>query len=1444
VPGEKYTVDSTYTSSSRVDTTDTYGNVTGSWTFSGWTDPNEGIMGTADVKITGSWVYKSETVAQHTVRYTWSGLPTGTKLYKADGMEATPEKPADVTVINGAAHNVDTRYTSTTVYYTHDEFGNVNGSYTFSGWDKSGTLTVTANVEIKGSWVHTGIDVAHWNITYHWTGDVPTGDYVQVLPTDPRSYANNEDYTVDTNYTAQTVIPTYDEFGNHTGDYTFSGWNAKDGNITSDLTIQGVWTKTTFTPDTWHITYEFTGEVPAEKVGKEPTDEKAYTNNESYTVNTDPQETVEITDQYGNVIETYTFQGWDTKDGNITGNLTIHGAWTKTESPAPTWAITYEFTGDVPAEKVGKEPIDEKAYTNNEAYTVNTDPQETVEIKDAHGNVIETYTFQGWDTEDGNITGNLTIHGVWKKDTFTPDTWHITYEFTGEVPAEKIGKEPVDEKAYTNNESYTVNTDPQETVEIKDAHGNVIETYTFQGWDTKDGNITGNLTIHGEWTKATSEPATWHITYEFTGEVPAEKVGKEPIDGKAYTNNESYTVNTDPQETVEIKDAHGNVIETYTFQGWDTKDGNITSDLTIHGEWIRTATPALTWNITYVDGVEEAEVFADDIHNGIINNSPTPAFRGSTEREGYTFAYWTSDIEEGSFQAADIAEKNVTANVTYTAQWTPIDYRLIYDANGGDGAPVDDTAHHIAETVQLNTAQKPVHPAVDGRNVVFIGWTEQMDATIYAKDDAVPALSTEVTFGAGDITVYAVWGYDEDGDNFPDVTERQITFSAESRRWTYNGMAQEFTEYSNTALAQGDRIAALTYSARGTDASEIPYNGAFSGLQIVNSEGTDVTDTYFVTYIPGTLTIDPLPITIQARSDSKIYDGEALTNGGSDLVNGRLADGHTFTATVEGSITYCGSVENVLSNARILDASGNDVTRNYAITYLNGILTVTDGGETPIDNAVVQKTHGNGTTLYGLGDTVTFTITVTNVYNEAKNITLTEREGMILSQSSFQNVAPGASVTATATYTVTEADVLAGTIHNEVIAAFDGGSTFTGEDDVPVQVPVPSLLVEKNVTGTAARYGLGDTVTYSIRVTNNGNVTQTNVRVTDPLTGQSWLVARMEPGDVENFTTSYVVTALDVEHGSVSNTATATGTSPEGYPDPIVTDTETVDTVPPIRTMEIEKTRITATPELGYFTVGQVIDYTIAVTNTGNVNLYNVLVTDELTGLSETIPTLAPGVTETLHTSYEVRGEDAGSAGIVNTAVASVPDGPTVTDTTPPAPVVGVYTLTVNYVFADGTEAAPSVVMLLYGGELYRVKSPAVAGFIANTAFVTGFMPHNAVTWTVVYNAVDDPAAPVVVDTPTGPVATEPNPTGGVELDPTDYTLILVEDEEVPLANMGLDGHTDCALHFILVLAAMVVMMAYTRSMKKHQKKIQELTEELELEKKHRGASDGTDEKE
>ena len=68
------------------------------------------------------------------------------------------------------------------------------------------------------------------------------------------------------------------------------------------------------------------------------------------------------------------------------------------------------------------------------------------------------------------------------------------------------------------------------------------------------------------------------------------------------------------------------------------------------------------YTVTYTDGVENEEVFADQVYSDLRKDSATPAFNGTPTRTGYTFAGWDPEVAE-----------TVTANATYTAKWTPVE---------------------------------------------------------------------------------------------------------------------------------------------------------------------------------------------------------------------------------------------------------------------------------------------------------------------------------------------------------------------------------------------------------------------------------------------------------------------------------------------------------------------------------------------------------------------------------------------------------------------------------------------------------------------------------------------------------------------------------------------------------------------------------------------------
>ena len=78
------------------------------------------------------------------------------------------------------------------------------------------------------------------------------------------------------------------------------------------------------------------------------------------------------------------------------------------------------------------------------------------------------------------------------------------------------------------------------------------------------------------------------------------------------------------------------------------------------------------------------------------------------------------------------------------------------------------------------------------------------------------------------------------------------------------------------------------------------------------------------------------------------------------------------------------------------------------------------------------------------------------------------------------------------------------------------------------------------------------------------------------------------------------------------------------------------------------------------------------------------------------------------------------------------------------------YTLTINYVFVNGVQAAPTYTAVVEYNTDYSVVSPGVPGFFPNQAVVEGTMPARDVEITVIYFGVPVPVIIDDYDTPLG----------------------------------------------------------------------------------------------
>jgi uncharacterized repeat protein (TIGR01451 family) len=132
-----------------------------------------------------------------------------------------------------------------------------------------------------------------------------------------------------------------------------------------------------------------------------------------------------------------------------------------------------------------------------------------------------------------------------------------------------------------------------------------------------------------------------------------------------------------------------------------------------------------------------------------------------------------------------------------------------------------------------------------------------------------------------------------------------------------------------------------------------------------------------------------------------------------------------------------------------------------------------------------------------------------------------------------------------------------------------------------------------------------------------------NIAVSDPLTGLNTTISTLAPLASESIPTSYTIIQSDIDAGKVDNTASAAVGAVNVSASESVAATQSP-------ALSITKTATEST----FDAVGDVLNFTIVVTNTGNVTLSNIAVSDPLTGLNTTIASLAPLASQSIPTSY------------------------------------------------------------------------------------------------------------------------------------------------------------------------------------------------------------------
>ena len=542
-----------------------------------------------------------------------------------------------------------------------DEYGNVTDRYTFTGWDKDNGI-VTGNIFVIGSWNHSEVLVSEWRITYEWSGEVPEGDYIQEMPVDGKSYKNNEPYTVDTKYSNGYTVPTYDEYGNVNGNYTFSGWDKQDGKMTEDLTVSGTWEFVETDVAKHNVSYTWKGlpeEALYDEAGKVimpvlPDSITGLVKNQEYTVDTTmPGTEVYTHDEFGNKNALYTLGEWQDPNSGKMGDsdVEVSAEWEATPVKVSEWKITYEWSGEVPeGDYIQEMPVDGKSYKNNEPYTVDTKYSNgyTVPTYDEYGNVNGNYTFSGWDKQDGKMTEDLTVSGTWEFVETDVAKHNVSYTWKG-LPEEALYDEagkvimPVLPDSITGlvkNQEYTVDTTmPGTEVYTHDEFGNKNALYKLGEWqDPNSGKMGDNeVVITGEWILESIPVEKYSVQYTYTGNIPQGAEGLLPQTAEYFLN-----------QPVGVADkVH---VSGYIFEGWSVSaDSNVSVEngrfkmpghnVTFIGNWVADFGDISATGIadTY-DGIEKFVAVTgtregDQIEYLIDNESVTNSFINATDGE-------------------------------------------------------------------------------------------------------------------------------------------------------------------------------------------------------------------------------------------------------------------------------------------------------------------------------------------------------------------------------------------------------------------------------------------------------------------------------------------------------------------------------------------------------------------------------------------------------------------------------------------------------------------------------------------------------------------------------------------------------------------------------------------------------------------------------------------
>ena len=173
------------------------------------------------------------------------------------------------------------------------------------------------------------------------------------------------------------------------------------------------------------------------------------------------------------------------------------------------------------------------------------------------------------------------------------------------------------------------------------------------------------------------------------------------------------------------------------------------------------------------------------------------------------------------------------------------------------------------------------------------------------------------------------------------IKKRPLNVTTSDQSWVYDALDHEKVTYT----VSKDTPAVSTDILSIVSSSSIKNVGEVSNeiiLAITDKNGNDVGSNYDISYSFGKLSVTQRPITIKTNGGTWEYDGREHNDETVIVSNGKVVKGHII------SLNSCTSVKNVTDGTEnVLDIDivdekeGEIVTKNYKITFDNGIFVIT-----------------------------------------------------------------------------------------------------------------------------------------------------------------------------------------------------------------------------------------------------------------------------------------------------------------------------------------------------------------------------------------------------------------------------------------------------------------------------------------------------------------------